>query len=588
MEIGLSDGGWTVVLSDNGSIRSLSGPRGVALLCTDQAPFSMNIGATAVAAGPTSLLHRSTTEAGFETILKTHSPCAVRIHYTLSGKSEESALLIARVECTTIQPLPSDVVFRWTFGCRVGGQVSVFAPMFDGRGLHAASGNERIWYYKATGSEESGERLAIPLLEECTASSGPVVGWFADPFFGCTIRQYTDRPLEFGTVFLCAVGANQCAQRVFGMNIHHTRPGGSIETFFRAVVSPGPEGPPWLQDIAMVHYDYLSEGGDGWYRDIDRLCSLIAPPDRHRVVLTLHGWYDFLGRYAFDHRSSAFDREWTAMKRSSRTMMTMTDLLRRIDYGKERGFRVLLYFADGLAIDAGAPSFTPDVVFREPDGSLRRHTWSGPDTINQTYVMNPLHPGVAAFFREYLNALLQAAGNHIDGLVWDETFTIHAGDVSSKPYQGYADRAFMLLCRELRGHVKQFRQDLAFLGSDCAGFAIPLDDGTTWRADPAQNALVFDGTFQDSHCNPRAWQYGLFPNFSRVLWSCNWHPVSRFEWMATGVHVFGVPVAISNGWGDNKGVSQYSEAETKDLMDLFDVSKQRRHRVRWIDSLEAS
>ena len=71
-------------------------------------------------------------------------------------------------------------------------------------------------------------------------------------------------------------------------------------------------GPDWLHDVAMVDYDYFSKNGQGWFRDIDALTKLIAPEDRRKVFLALHGWYGYVGQYAFDWRKGAFFKEWTA------------------------------------------------------------------------------------------------------------------------------------------------------------------------------------------------------------------------------------------------------------------------------------
>ena len=86
----------------------------------------------------------------------------------------------------------------------------------------------------------------------------------------------------------------------------------------------------------MVHYDYLSEKGQGWYRDIDRLVELFSVEDRRRIALTLHGWYDFLGRYSFDDRSGRFDPRWMTMPTGETVPMTIEDIHRRIDYAKKR------------------------------------------------------------------------------------------------------------------------------------------------------------------------------------------------------------------------------------------------------------
>jgi len=37
-----------------------------------------------------------------------------------------------------------------------------------------------------------------------------------------------------------------------------------------------------------------------------------------------------------------------------------------------------------------------------------------------------------------------------------------------------------------------------------------------------------------------------------VLWSCNWNPITRFDWIETGVRQFQAPVVFTNGWIRNE------------------------------------
>ena len=62
----------------------------------------------------------------------------------------------------------------------------------------------------------------------------------------------------------------------------------------------------------MVDYDYMSEGGRGWFKDIDALAAALTPAERQKVFLCLHAWYDWCGRYSFDAKTKQFDHEWTA------------------------------------------------------------------------------------------------------------------------------------------------------------------------------------------------------------------------------------------------------------------------------------
>ena len=81
--------------------------------------------------------------------------------------------------------------------------------------------------------------------------------------------------------------------------------------------------------------------------------------------------------------------------------------------------------------------------------------------------------------------------------------------------------------------------------------------------------MVADGTYQDTHCDAVAWSYGLFPNWRNTLWSCNWSDITGFQLTRWGVQTFGVPVAISNGWGDDCGPSEWSPHQRDAFLGLF-------------------
>ncbi len=94
--------------------------------------------------------------------------------------------------------------------------------------------------------------------------------------------------------------------------------------------------------------------------------------------------------------------------------------------------------------------------------------------------------------------------------------------------------------------------------------------------------MVAHGTWQDSWCHPAAWSYGLFPNWRNVLWSCNWSPVSNYHFTRWAVGNFGVPVAISNGWGDDCGASEWKPREKDEILRLFRERLQQKGRVRYL------
>jgi hypothetical protein len=95
-------------------------------------------------------------------------------------------------------------------------------------------------------------------------------------------------------------------------------------------------------------------------------------------------------------------------------------------------------------------------------------------------------------------------------------------------------------------------------------------------------AMMADGTYQDSHCDSVAWSYGLFPNWRNTLWSCNWFDISGFQLTRWGVRQFGVPVAISNGWGDDCGPSEWTPRQRDVFLRLFRERLKQKNPVRFL------
>jgi len=265
-------------------------------------------------------------------------------------------------------------------------------------------------------------------------------------------------------------------------------------------------------------------------------------------------------------------KEWVAFGPTRKIRLTEDELKRRLRLAKEQGFRVLLYFGDGLAADSGFPGYRDDWAYRDAKGN-RIKGWQGPDTFGPTYWLNPAHPQVSQWFLDYMDSLLKTYGAELDGLVWDETFEARIGQIATQPQPAYCDRAMLALVKELTKRVHAFNPEKVFLASDCQGAV---------GGDIPGYAMVADGTYQDTACSPTAWSFGLFPNWRNVLWSCNWSCVSRFQDTRWGVENFGVPVAISNGWGDDRGPSEWTPAQRDEILKLFRERLEQKERVRFL------
>ena len=503
---------------------------------------------------------------------------------------ENGTVLHHTITVNPSRPLREDVTVWLPWHWRLPSEGRrFFIPRKDGLGEDWGVRNlGRAWAFHHSGifRGETPDALAIPLMDEWA----PDVPWraavIADPYFGTHYRVPTNwegGALHWG--YRGEVGLAEMERRDIWLALHTGGPEDAMRAFYATAMADVPPGPDWLHDTALIVYDFLSEGGRGWFRDIDRLAAAIAPADRAKVALALHGWYDMVGRYSYDIRSGALDREWTAFPRAAEfaaqmpgarsTPMTIEAMHQRIRYATERGFRVVLYFADGLGLSEGATDlFSPDKV-------LSWGGWRGPDSVGQTCQQNPCHPEVRAFYLGYLDALLETFGDLIHGLNWDETFFMDPGAIGPDGAPGYVPRAMMALVKECTARTRAHRADLAFLASDNLGLphrklAVPY-------------ALVADGCWQDSHCAPVAWPYGLFPNLRNVLWSCNWRPVTRWAWTRHGVERYGAPIILSHGSSSEPGPADMDDASFARAMDLFETRKNRPQHLRWLrrNSMEA-
>ncbi len=462
--------------------------------------------------------------------------------------------------------------------------LTLFSPRIDGVGVESPF--ETAYWEWPLGLDSAREsapehQLAIPQLSAATPDSSLRITFVGDPYWGTgfsldgedhaqvTLTSYHTEPFR----------------RTFWMVLQNGAPENAMKAWYATALADVPPGPGWLHDIAWQHYDYLSHAGNGWFEDLDTLERLVSPEDRHKIVFTLHGWYDMLGRYTFDEKTGQLDEAWTAFPNaaamkgngfptSEPVPMTKAEMHRRIQYAKDRGVRVALYFADGLTACEGAGRFAEDRV-------LYWGGWNGPDTVGKPYAQNPVNPDVCRWYVDYLKALLAEYGQEVDAFVWDETFMVRARTMTPEnaAQRVYAAPAMMRLVRDLSKTTTDYRKDLAFLVSDCIGAT--SDEVNRWTDVPPY-AIMAHGCYQDSHSRPSVWPYGIFPNYRNILWSCNWRAVTRFDWTKFGVEHYDTPLATSNGWLDDKGIARLSDADRNAVMRLFDERKNRKQELHWL------
>jgi len=507
-------------------------------------------------------------------------------------REEGASVWLREVQITSKSKLTSDLTVSlpaWSQPV----PADTWLPLINGVG--GTLGTNAAAAYRFAGTlPADGARLAIPMVSFTEAPAAGRVTIATDVYFS---SLFTASAVEW--TYPARVGLeNNSEWRSVAIIRHAGSPDAALAQFFDTVLRDVHPGPAWLHDIAMVDYDYLSDGGQGWFRDVDALTAALPKADRRKLFLCLHGWYDFLGRYCFDSRTRKFDREWTAfsnyeqVKNSGSSMtvegdhlsvsfanckpvrLTLAEAHRRLQCARSRGFRAGLYFADGVNAGAGLADFSTNRV-------LQWGGWQGPDSRGKSYLQNPLCPEVRAFYLDYAAALLAEFGRDLDALVWDETFHIAPSSLGSEAFPGYADRAMMRLTRDITRLVDQYnrkhRRQIAFLTSDCLG--------VFGNEQKAPYALVAHGTYQDSWCKPEAWSHGFFANYRNVLWSCCWWPVTKWPWVEFGVREYQAPVAISNGWGDDKGFSELTDEQRAKVLALFRWRKQRPTHLRWFREL---
>ena len=331
---------------------------------------------------------------------------SVRLELTVSDKADEDALL-CRSDLRFERPVGVDVTIEYAYELPGPCPSDVFMPERAGKvaarplrpGV-AESGKFEL----GAGAAGAGRDLGMPVLDFCwdkaEADQKPLrLAVAADPYCGCSISAEA-RPeqtppftrVSISTTYKGSIVPLTGEQRTMSLEFHRRGMDGSFRSFYRTIPEIEP-GPAWTQGIQLVYYDYLSEHGEGWFKDLQALADRIPPKHRGRVAACLHGWYDYYQNNAYDHRRKELLKEWTAFPSTRKVPMSLADMHKRLRFAKGLGFRVLLYFSDGVNCDPGAPNFHPEYVLRNKAGKTLAG-WKGPDTIEQSLAMDPGVPAL--------------------------------------------------------------------------------------------------------------------------------------------------------------------------------------------------
>ncbi len=463
---------------------------------------------------------------------------------TLPRQTKEDVLL-CRTELVLRAPVRANVEAELSFDVPGPSPDQVMVPERDGflRTTVFPAGGCFMLGQAAKG----GTPLGLPVLGfEWKGGQAVQLAAATDPYCGSAIEGKAGRDgtrISVTTTYLGSVIPVRTERRTVALEFHRQGADGTLRSFYRTIPEIEP-GPAWIQGIHLVYYDYLSEKGEGWFKDLQALADRIPPHQRGNVAVCLHGWYDYFQQYAYDHEHGKLLKEWTAFPGTHKVPMSLATMHQRLRFAKNLGFRVLLYFADGTNSDSGAPHFRPEYLLKDQAGKTFPG-WKGPDSLGDPQMMDPSVPGLRDWYRGYLKALLQEYATDLDGLVWDETFYIPVDFISyGQAGPAYADRAMMSLVAELTQMVQSYHDrypDLVLLAAD---------NGAT------SYALAAHGTYQDSGAREKHWGQSMFANYRNSLWSCNWTPLQGDLNNLIAAEKYGLPQGLSNGWEDNCGPSR--------------------------------
>lgn len=482
-----------------------------------------------------------------------------RLSYTLAGKAER-AVLHQRSDLAFDEPVRLNISVRHTIQFVGRGASRCTLPLRNGVvsdfPLDAPESPAGHFALGRGATSSRGHELAMPVVGiEFDGDERPSLAVATDPYCGVEFRFAAGNDRTSITMATTYTGTLVPVRRETRASVVVSHTGGidgMLSSFYDTIPEIEP-GAAWIHDIELNYYDYLGGNGRAWFASLEKLAEKIPAPKRKAVVVNLHGWYDYLGRYAFDRKARKLEDEWTAFPRTRKIPMSKAEIHRRIALAKRLGFRAVLYFADGLNSDSDMPDYPEHWIFHDEHGNARKG-WTGPST-GVTYALDPGNPEVRQFFLDYAEALLDEFGHQIDGLVWDETQYITQERLSATSTGlAYADRDFMTLVAELTRRVQRRREEnpnLVFLTSDCVG---------CWGNRHVPYALVSHGTYQDTACNPVAWPPGMLPNYRNCLWSCNWHPLEHAEWNRIAAEEYALPQGLSCGYGDDVGPAKMREA----------------------------
>ena len=153
---------------------------------------------------------------------------------------------------------------------------------------HALSGKETPDLALPVVGVDAGPGLAAAVMMDPTFSSlvelrrtaNRATGTVRYRYLGSRVPLAGRESRRFG-IWIASVAACRTARRA-GAAIGqadgtYDNDGQVLDAFFALMLPDVPPGPKWLHEIAMIDYDYLSDNGQGWDRDVQLLAEWLKP-----------------------------------------------------------------------------------------------------------------------------------------------------------------------------------------------------------------------------------------------------------------------------------------------------------------------
>ena len=239
--------------------------------------------------------------------------------YSLASKNER-AVLTQKTALSFSEPLHLNLTV--THPAEVAGREALLCtlPLRYGvvKGLELGDGQKAAGYYVlGRGSTaQNGEELALPVIGVgFDAQTGGTFAVATDPYCGSQfrVRGASDKGASLVTTSYTYLGSLVPLREELRTTVlvsHRGGIDGMLSSYYDAIPEIQPS-PSWVQDVQLVYYDYISdyksEPGQGWYKDVEKLAEKIPAEHRGKVALCLEGYYDYLGRYNYDHEKRRLD-----------------------------------------------------------------------------------------------------------------------------------------------------------------------------------------------------------------------------------------------------------------------------------------